>query len=61
MKESKLTGNWYIKKKLFGFNIIVEIQYDIMDDCPYTFHWQTLKKYRVAKPSDLIELKINVL
>jgi hypothetical protein len=61
MKKVELTGNWYIKKKLFGFNIMVEIEYELMDDCPYTFNWHNVKEYRRAKDSDLIELKINVL
>jgi hypothetical protein len=61
MTEIKLTGNWYIKKRLFGFNIMVEIEYEFMDDCPYTFTWHNVKKYRVAKASDLIELKINIM
>ena len=61
MTESTLTGNWYIKKKLFGFKIMVEIEYELMDDCPYTFTWHRVKKFRVAKPGDLIELKINIM
>jgi hypothetical protein len=60
MIVSKLTGHWVIKKRWFGFKIMVEAQGH--GTCPYTgdpdpegFFWKE------ATPRDLIELSIHII
>lgn len=59
MSSRKLTGKWYIKKKLFGFVVMVEtIQttYSVYDGStsPEFTKWETAKGY------DLVELNIHI-
>lgn len=51
--ERKLTGKWYIKRKLFGFKIMVEVQY-------ITFYPPLPLKYEIASENDLAELNIKI-
>lgn len=48
-----LTGNWYIRKKLFGFKIMVEVKYQ-------AFYPDIPLQYEKAKPEDLKRLNINI-
>lgn len=54
----KLTGNWYLKKKLFGHVVMVQTkqeslcQFDLSKD-------PRLTKWEKAKPTDLMELGIK--
>ena len=59
MGQRKLTGRWFLKKKLFGYSIIVETiqtytsNYDLgVSESPEFTVWEK------AKPKDLIELGI---
>lgn len=48
-----LTGRWYIKRKLFGFTIMVQVKYD-------SFYPETLTKYEKASNDDLAALNIKI-
>jgi len=55
----ELTGNWYLKKGLFGYKIMVEVK--VKTTCPYTCDLSPeFKEYQKATDKDLIELKILV-
>lgn len=57
MNTRKLTGKWYLKKKLFGFNVMVETiqtttcKFDLSTSPEFTC-WEK------AKDNDLVELNI---
>ena len=59
MDSRRLTGKWYLKKKLFGFVVMVEtIQ---TTTCEFDFSTSPeFKRWEKAKESDFIELGINV-
>lgn len=56
----KLTGNWYIKKTLFGFKIMVEtIQ---QSTCSFSFDLSPeFKKWEKAKDEDILKLNIKII
>lgn len=57
----KLTGNWYLKKKWFGYIIMVEIQTRVENFFPDRSEGPEYTQWVKAKDKDLFELKINVL
>lgn len=48
-----LTGRWYIKRKLFGFVIMVQVKYD-------SFYPEIPTKYEKATKDDLAALNIKI-
>lgn len=59
MSLRRLTGKWYLKKKLFGFVVMVETVQ--RTTCEFDFSTsQEFTRWEKAKESDFIELCINV-
>lgn len=56
--NNMLTGKWFIKKRLFGFKIMVEKIFECRSYYPDT---TPEKKYVEATADDLIELNIHIL
>jgi hypothetical protein len=58
MDNRRLTGKWYLKKKFFGFDVMVEtIQ---TTTCDFDFSTSPeFTRWEKAKQSDFIELGIN--
>jgi hypothetical protein len=54
----KLTGKWYLKKRIFGFCVMVEtIQ---TTTCEFDFSTSPeITRWEKAKETDLVELGIN--
>jgi hypothetical protein len=60
MINRELTGNYYLKRYLFGYKVYVEIIYNIEE--PYDLSISPdIKTYVKAKREDLLKLKINVI
>lgn len=56
----KLTGNWYLKKTLFGYKVMVEITFN--NECSYDLSISPeITKYVKAELEDLLILNIKVL
>lgn len=56
----ELSGKWFIKKKLFGYTIMVEIIKRIEDDRDFTKSPPILV-WEKAKPEDLVKLNIKII
>lgn len=60
MTSYELTGKWYLKKKLFGYKVMVEVE--ATDTCIHTLiQSSAYKYYKKANDEDLIELGINCI
>ena len=59
MVNKQLIGNWYIKKKLFGFDVMVEATYQTVCDFDFSFS-PTITKYIKATEDDLFKLNIRI-
>lgn len=60
MINRELTGNWYLKRHLFGYTVFVEIIYNTEE--PYTLTISPdYKCYVKAEREDLLTLKIKVI
>ena len=65
MSIRNLTGNWYLKKNIFGrYSVMVEVEVEKWDDTSYGNGGGSYAPlqiyYEKAKPEDLIELEIKV-
>ena len=58
-KDRKLTGNWYIKKTLFGFKIMVEVIKQKYSEYDYSFDYDYLV-YEKATTSEIRKLGIKI-
>lgn len=58
MDRRRLTGKWYLKKKLFGFVVIVETIQTYTCDFDFSTSPE-FTKWEEADDSDFIELGIN--
>lgn len=56
----QLTGEWYLKKGLFGYQIMVEV--NRADTCEFDFsRGPEYKTFEKATDSDIVELGIQIV
>ena len=58
MNSRRLTGKWYLKKKFFGFDVMVETIQTTTCDFDFTTSPEFIR-WEKAKGTDLAELDIN--
>lgn len=56
--SEQLTGNWYLKKTLFGWLVKVEVEQLTMNNIDFSVD-PAFRFYRNANESELKKLKIN--
>lgn len=59
MKRRTLTGEWFLKKRLFGYTVMVETRQSYLCEEDQTFSPE-FTVWERAKAQDLIELNIKV-
>ena len=58
--NDKLTGRFVFKENFIGQVVLhVEHEWEVRDDDPYSFTWETVKGWRKAKLTDLPDLKLS--
>lgn len=61
MEKRNLTGNWYLKKTLFGnYKVMVEVKKTYIDENDFSFS-PSYTMYEKATNVDIILLGINVI
>lgn len=59
----KLTGKWYLKKRLFGYSVIVEVNVGYLADGTSDkggYEYRIRTEYQKASSLDLVELGIII-